>query len=252
MPFENKLISQIENKEKQFKRFKFEISDKRKNSDNKQLQAFKEQIDHDSTDIVLQKVKLFLSEFSSLSPKDLEIVIVDGQLGEGTIKNKTIEMQMPNDANSIAQLSKKLLPHFGELTQEKIREIYLSLFTSTVLHEGIHGIFETKPGSKFHQTVERIAGHADENGKIATLLDEGIAYAIQGIFSKKIEPLGDLGPRVNETEKIEIKIRKILGERIKPLVMQYIKQGKKIDDNLIKSALKILLEIKKQFNIEQL
>lgn len=137
-----------------------------------------------------------------------------------------------------------MLPNSSEEERNgRSSELVMALSSSTILHEGVHGLLDSKPGSKFAQDLERVSGLKDESGSKATLLDEGIAYAIQGVYAPSVEPLGSLSPIPRDDERGEVKMRKELGVRLRPKIEEYLKTNRQMDDELLAFAseqLKIL------------
>lgn len=225
------------------KRFKFQISDAREKPDPGQELALAERLEADEVDIALQETKEFLGDYSQTDPPELSIKMIEGNLGQGTIRDKVIEIEMPAMDKAIDRLQEILQPRFEELSGEQCREIFLALCASTSLHEGIHGLLDSTPGSKFARDLERVSGIKDPGGERSTLLDEGIAYAAQGIYAPKIEPVGSLAPRAKETDEEIVKKRKRLGERLRPKVTEYLEEKKTIDESFLFFATQSLSEV---------
>jgi len=91
--------------------------------------------------------------------------------------------------------------------------------------------------------VEELSGIENIEGKISTLLDEGIVYAIQEIYAPEIKPIGSIAPRINENDREDVKMRKELGHRLRPIVENYLNLGKSMDRNFIAMASQELKEI---------
>jgi len=98
-------------------------------------------------------------------------------------------------------------------TRRKIKTsdvLSTALTASTALHEGVHGLLDSRPGSKFVSEFEAVTGFPNEQGRASSLLDEGIAYAVQGIYAPDVEPIGSLAPVARETDQREVRQRKLL------------------------------------------
>ena len=229
--------------QKRQKKPSLEIRDSRKSLDSEQAKNLGKQIESDGILLSLEEVKAFLGKYSSRSPQELSVNIVDGKLGEGTIREAQIDIQMPGQAEAVSQLQRSLEPSFGEVSEEVAGELALALATSTILHEGVHGILDSTPISQLATDYERVSKTPNTNGRVVTLLDEGIAYAIQGRYARKAEPIGSLTPRTNEQDSPEVKRRKALGEKLKPKVIEYMKASQTIDDKFLAFAAQVIKEV---------
>ncbi|MFZ3068883.1 MAG: hypothetical protein WA052_01020 [Microgenomates group bacterium] len=244
-PEENSTSS--ENQIESDNRLKFPIEDMRQDGDSVQVFLLTERLKTDEVDLALGKVKRLFGDYSPIETKDLSIKLTDGRVGEGQqIGNGVIEIQLPKDEEAINEMKLALgtaLQGVEENEKDaKCREIINATCASTVLHEGVHGLLDSKPGSKFAQAFERISGLENEHGKDSTLLDEGIAYAVQGIFAPEIQPLGSFAPVVREGEREEVVNRKRLGEIIRPKVKEYLDFNKTIDDDFFNFAAQEMLK----------
>ncbi len=213
-----------------------EVADSRKSPDVNQAKNISKQIETDGIVDSLQDAKKFLGKYSTKSPQELSVNIVGGNLGEGTVKGTQIEIQMPSQIDAIRGIRKSLEPLFSDMSEQAAEELVLALATSTVLHEGVHGILDSTPSSKLADDYERVSETQNTNGEVVTLLDEGITYAIQGRYAREVQPLGSLAPRINEQDNPLVKKRKALGEKLKPKVNEYIDAGKEIDDEFLAFA----------------
>lgn len=229
--------------QKKQKKTNLEISDSRQFPDSEQIKGLGRQIETDGVIKSLGEVKAFFHRYSSRSPQELSINVVDGVLGEGTIKGNQIHIQLPTRAETISQLQKSLEPNFGETTEEVAGHLAFALATSTVLHEGVHGILDSTPTSQLAIDFERVSGIQNTGGEVVTLLDEGIAYAIQSRYAKEVEPIGILVPRISDQEDPSVKKRKALGEKLKPKVDEYIESDRKIDDDFLVFSSQAIKEV---------
>ncbi|MBU0708950.1 hypothetical protein KJ596_04370 [Patescibacteria group bacterium] len=220
----------------EIKKSGIEVTDSRKSPDANQAENISEQIETDSIIDSLQDAKNFLGKYSTKSPQELSVKIVEGILGEGTVKGTQIEIQMPSQTEAIRGLQESLEPNFGEVSEQESDELVLASATSTVLHEGVHGILDSTPTSQLAVDYERVSGTPNTNEDVVALLGEGIAYAIQGCYAREVQPIGSLAPRINEQDSPEVKKRKALGEKLKPKVNEYIDAGKEIDDEFLAFA----------------
>lgn len=178
-----------------------------------------------------------MGNYSSVEPESLEVKIVDGKIGEGTIQGTTVEVQMPRAEEAVKELKQSignLLENIPPEDQhQKYQEILLAITSSTVLHEGTYGLIDSKPGSRLATALEKVSGIENQQGRVITLLDEGIAYAVQGVFAKDVKPLGSLAPAIKDTDDPVVKQRKMLGEKLRPKVEEYISQGKSVDEEFL-------------------
>ena len=226
--------------------FKIEIDDKRTNPDTFKG-ALEKSLDLENIDTKLAGISQFFGEYGATKPTDLSIRLIDGKFGEGTIKDSTIEVQIPDIKNLVSETKTalgSLLEKNSEEEKEVIsKQLILAVISSTILHEGTHGLLDSKPGSKFATEVEELSGIENIEGKISTLLDEGIVYAIQEIYAPEIKPIGSIAPRINENDREDVKMRKELGHRLRPIVENYLNLGKSMDRNFIAMASQELKEI---------
>ncbi len=233
--------------------FNIPISDSRKEKDSGQQLAISERFKKDKVDLALNKTKQFLGKYSSVKLQELSVNLIDGKIGEGQlIRNKDtnspiIELQLPTGENANTEIDLSLgtlLSNLGrDEKKEKCKEISEALVVSTILHEGVHGLLVSRPDSQFAQDLEAVMEFPNENGKTSTLLDEGIAYAIQGIYAPNIKPLGSLAPVTKDTDEKIVQQRKILGEKLRPIVKDYIDSGISIDDNFFETAKNAIIEV---------
>lgn len=234
---------QIPSEELGIKKSGLEVTDSRESKDSSQAKNLSEQIKKEKVIDSLQSVKKILGKYSTKSPQELSVNIVGGNLGEGTVKGSQIEIQLPKQTEAVHGLQKSLEPHFGEISEQNAEELILALATSTILHEGVHGILNSTPSSELATDYERVSETPNTKGEVVTLLDEGITYAIQDHYAREVQPIGSLAPRINEQDSPLVKKRKALGERLKPKVVEYIEAGKEIDDMFLAFASQQIKEI---------
>lgn len=227
--------------------FKINIEDGRTIPNEIQKDKLSERLKTDKIDIVLGKVHNFLGEYTDAAPKNLSIELIDGVFGEGTIKETTVKLQMPSREKVILDTKEALEPMFKNKTNEEkdesAEQLVMAVASSTVLHEGVHGLLDSKPGSKFSSELAKAFGVDNDEEKISTFLDEGIAYAIQEIYAPDVPPIGNLAPRVNERDREIVKQRKELGKRLKPIIEYYLTSGKNIDREFFRAAANSISEV---------
>lgn len=228
---------------KEAKKNKLEVTDSRKSPDPEQAKNLSDQIEADGIIGSLEETKAFLGKYSTRSPQELSVNIVDGRLGEGTIRGTQIDILMPAHTEAITQLQESLEQDFGEISAEVASELVLALATSTILHEGVHGILDSTPTSQLATDYEIVSRTENTDGVIVTLLDEGITYAIQGRYAREVKPIGSLAPRINDQEASVVKRRKALGEKLKPKVVEYMEAGRAIDNDFLAFASQMIKEV---------
>ena len=228
-------------------RFNLQVEDSRQSEDASQQFALSERLKADKVDVALHQTHEFLGEYAATRPQDLSIRLVDGNLGEGTINGSVIELQLPGKEQAVAETRGFVEPLLKEVGDENIDslagELATALTASTALHEGVHGLLDSRPGSKFSSDFEVVTGFPNEQGIASTLLDEGIAYAIQGIYAPDIEPIGSLAPVARETDEREVRQRKVLGEKLRPVVQGYLDEGRSIDEGFFERAKQSIIEV---------
>lgn len=232
---------------KQETRFNMRVDDARQSKDAAQQFALSERLRSDNVDLALVQAHKFLGGYGGINPQELSIQLVDGKIGEGTIKGKVIEIQQPGREQAISEtrgfIEPLLLKDIKDENIDKVaEELATALAVSTALHEGVHGMLDSRPGSKFASDFEAVTGFPNEQGKASTLLDEGIAYAIQGIYAPDVEPIGSLAPVARETDEREVRQRKVLGEKLKPMVQEYLDESKSIDADFFDRAEQLIVE----------
>lgn len=213
------------------------VIDKRIAKDEKQVADLMERMKADKVGEGLETAYKLLDGYAQTKPGELRVEFIDGAVGEGTIEGRTIELQLPNQEATITQLRgfvEQRLPGQGEpVITNTTQELACALVGSTGLHEGVHGLLDSKPGSKFAQDFEKVTGLSNEQGIRTTLLDEGIAYAIQGLYAPEIQSIGSLAPVAKDGERPEVAIRKRLGETLRPKIKEYIDVGRSIDSEFL-------------------
>jgi hypothetical protein len=213
------------------------IFDNKVNSDPQQRRNLEQRLKHDDVPAHMERVHTFLGRYAVHTPAELQINIVNGAVGEGTVRDASIEVQLPDDETATSQIRRFLEPYLKEKPDQEINRISLdvayALVASTILHEGVHGMLDSKPTSPFAADFERVTGVTNEYGTFTTLLDEGIAYGLQTIYSPSIEGIGSLTPMARSEDPPEIYIRKKLGEQLTPIITQYLDQGKPLDSNFL-------------------
>lgn len=231
-------------------RFNLQIEDGRQGKDAYWQFALAERLKAGRVDLALLQTHKFLGEYTTKHPQDLSIKLVDGNIGEGTINGSIVELQLPSREQAITETRGFIEPLLKDASQEnkdKIAgEIATALTASTALHEGVHGLLDSRPGSKFSSDFERVTGFPNQQGRASTLLDEGIAYAIQGIYAPDVEPIGSLSPVARETDEREVRQRKVLGEKLRPIIQECIDNGKSIDTDFFETARQAIIEIQEE------
>ncbi len=226
------------------------IYDVRQISDASQQLTLSKKLQVDKIDAALVQTCIFLGRYSGNKPQDFSIQLVDGKIGEGTINGNVIEIQLPSRRQAISEvraLIEPLLKNYGDEEKDKVaEELVMAATASTVLHEGVHGLLDSRPGSAFFVDFEAITGFPNKQGETSTLLDEGIAYAVQGIYAPNVELIGNVAPIVKETDERLVKWRKKLGEKLRPDVKEYMESKKSINTAFFEKAKQFIVEIQKE------
>lgn len=254
-PEERSMPQQEVGVEKQ--RFNIPIVDTREQSFPKQTEALQRRLIEDKVDIALLQARQFFGKYAQQEAKDLAIKIIPGErIGSGQAIDKLIELETPTP-EKLEEIRKQPHPDFGVLSAEQYNPLVTAVESSIVLHEGTHALLDSKPDSQFAADLEKVSGMQNQDGQIATLLDEGIAHGVQGLYAPYIEPVGSLAPCVNSTDSFMHQTRKTLGDSLRPLLSEYITQGKTLDAAFLTQAGDMLKqydlqryvgEYKKQYN----
>lgn len=216
-----------------------------------QIEALQGRLTEDKVDIALLQTKQLLGKYARRAAQDISIKIKPGErMGAGQVIDGMIDLEMPSP-QVIEAIRQRPHPLFGVLPAEQFNTLSMATAASTVLHEGIHGLLNSRPDSVFAQDLERISGLENQYGQVATLLDEGIAYAIQSLYAASVEPVGSLAPQINSTDTFTERTRKELGEKLKPLLADYITQGKSVDEVLLAQTGDMLKGMELQRYIEE-
>jgi hypothetical protein len=229
------------------KQVSLKFEDKRIFPDELQVTFLAQRFQTDNIAQGLEDAHKLLGSYSQISPEELTIHLIDGSVGEGTIKGRVIEIQLPAQTEAVVQMKGFVEQQLQGETDEKInsvaQELGYAIVASTTLHEGVHGLLDSKPGSQFAKDFERVSGETNEQGKLSTLLDEGVAYAVQGVYAPELQAIGSLKPVAREDEPANVTQRKLLGERLRPTVQAYIEQGRTIDDEFFATATQLMRQL---------
>lgn len=217
-------------------RFTIPFVDTRKQPFPEQTKDLQARLTEDKVDIALLQTKQLLGAYARQDPKDLGIKIIPGeQMGNGQVTDRLIELEMPEPDN-LEEMRLKAHPVFGILDKEQLNNLVMAINSSTILHEGVHCLLNSRPDAQFAHDFEKVSGIPNQNGQIATLLDEGIAYAIQGINAPNVEPVGSLAPQINPADSFMVRTRKELGEKLRPILAEYTNEGKSLDTAFMTQA----------------
>jgi len=213
------------------------IMDRRTVKDERQVADLMERMKADKVGEGLESAYKLLGSYAQTKPSEFKVEFVDGTVGEGTIKGRVIELQLPGQEAMTTQLrdfvEQKLAGQEESVIANTTRELAYALVGSTGLYEGVHGILDSKPDSKFAQDFENVTGLSNEQGIRSTLLGGGIAYAIQGLYAPEIQLIGSLAPIAKDGERPEVVIRKRLGEALRPKIKEYIDVGRSVDPEFL-------------------
>lgn len=194
----------------------------------------------------------FLGQYHSrIDPDTMIINYRTGELGKGEMVNgstNVIYIDIPELHSAVAHIQTLLESEGIQTNETLVKNIVHALIAQTVLHEGTHVLFHTRPESPFAQAVESF-GIENKYGMISTLLDEGITYAIQNYYAPSIDGYGKLVLRDCTVDQVreesdpkekEVLRRKVLGQLLSPLVARYMDEGKAMDLTFIQEATSIL------------
>lgn len=228
-------------------RFNLHVTDNREKPDAGQQFALSERIKKDKVDIGLTIAGKFLGEYARIKPNELSVSIIDGKTGEGNNEGNLIKVQLTNSGTASPEMKSRLETMLSKVSEEEkdqiAEEMVYTITASTILHEGTHGLLDSKPTSKFYLDLEKVSGVEDVQGKRATLVDEGIGYAIQAIFAPEVKAIGSIAPVPREGQELEVLKRKTLGEKLRSKVKEYIDSGKTVNDEFLQFANEQLREI---------
>lgn len=222
----------------------FDIKDTRTEPEPAQVERIKAALEKYEVGKMLDAAGKFLGKSATIIDQHTPIKLVDGEMGVGEKDHEgNLKIGTPHERELVETLQSQLSQNGVEATEEQAREIGYAIIATTIGHEKIHDIFDSKPGSLFWEDLKRVSSINDPDGARATLLDEGITYAIQGIYAPEIKPLGSRVPIPQETDNPEVRARKTLGAELKPLVQECLEREKSIDDELLSFASQKLYEV---------
>lgn len=221
-----------------------QILDKRNKPDKRQVNKIQISLEENGIHEMLNVAKKFIGKYAIKKDQLAPITLVDGGLGNGEKDQEgKIRIAVQNEQDFIKTLQEQLSQNEVEVTKDQAREIGYAIIATTIGHEKIHDLFDSKPGSLFWKDLQEISGAADPNGERATIIDEGITYALQNIFAPEIEPIGSLAPLPKDNDNPEVKARKTLGIKLKSKVQEYLDQSKSIDTEFLAFTLQKLQNI---------
>jgi len=100
-------------------RFNMRVDDVRQNKDASQQFALSERLKADGVDTALTQTRSFLGEYCTNNPQELSIQLVDGKIGEGTIKGTVIELQLPGREQAISETKGFIEPLLKNVKDEE-------------------------------------------------------------------------------------------------------------------------------------
>jgi hypothetical protein len=227
--------------------FQIKIIDSRQYPDKSQQEKLRQHLEQDQIACILTQIKKILGPYSSVSPEDISVEIVDGDISHGTIEGETVKLPLLGHQASI-DLAKEKARMLGvdNLPEPQCEKAILTITASKILHEAVHGLLESRPGTRFLTDLEMISGVSDEQAERATLLDEGIAHAVQGLYAKSMEPFGYLGPQISLNDELIVQQRKKLGKKLEPIIKEYFNNSQPLDDRFLSVANQYLIEVQKE------
>ena len=217
-----------------------EVIDRRENPDVVQSHLLSERIKTDRVVETLEDIKKMLGSYATDAVSaSIPIVLSDGQWGSGKYANGVLEVALPAD-QEVVELMKPFAESLkipGEEIENVAREVANAALSSTVLHEATHVLIDSRPGS----ILSRDLGVEDPNGEISTMIDEGITYALQGIYAKETYLIPD---EKQDEGRQEVRFRKVLGVRIRPRVKELLDSNKIMDKEFLRYCLETLEQVK--------
>ncbi len=195
-------------------------------------------------------IQLLFGDYGTKSdPTAFLVKLIDGNLvGQAEVvltdqsQQTEIRLAMPSEAGAVIFFQSEFRKAGYDFDENTCREIFYAVQSQTVFHEGIHLLLSSQPGSLLAKTVEA-TGFSNENNCHATLIDEGITYALQDYFAPEIDGLGTLEYRVNPDSKKTIDLRKQLGKLIRPIIQELIAEKKKFDETFLHRAINQLSKV---------
>jgi len=223
---------------------KIEIQDTRgEKADAVQERDFCKRIEDDKVEEKLTQFETLLGEYTKQKvSKGLKVNLVNGPFGSGEVVNGVSSVNLPNNSEILAATNNPEAEDFLKVITDAgttYQEIAMLSASSTTLHESEHMIIDSRPGSRLEKDFKEQNPDIkiDEWGHTLSLLDEGITYAFQlekDSENDLIQKLEDNKPKKDES--LTIKMRKELGEKLRPMVKEYLRDGLKIDEKFLKSA----------------
>lgn len=226
---------------------KIEVRDGRGEiADAIQEREFKNRLENDKVEEKLIQFENFLGPYTNQKVAEgLSVNLVRGPFGSGEVVNGVLSVNLPTNSEILAATNDPRAEPFLKVLTDAgttYKEIALISASSTTLHELEHTIIDSRPGSQLAIDFENAQPPEqkivlDEGGHTLSLLDEGITYAFQlekDSESELIQKLEDKKPQKDES--VTVKMRKELGEKLRPIVKEYVDGGKQLDGEFLKFA----------------
>lgn len=159
-------------------------------ADEIQARAFEERIQNNMEKKLLQ-FEVLMGEYAKQKVSEgLTVYLADGAVGNGEVVDGKLSVNLPN-GNEIRTVRDNELakPYIAILDGVGItyEEYAMAAAESTALHESVHMIIDSRPGSKLEKDFKDATDiENDEGGYILSLLDEGITYAFSWRLTARV------------------------------------------------------------------
>jgi len=217
-------------------------------ADEIQARAFEERIQNNVEKKLLQFEALMGEYAKQKVSEGLTVYLADGAVGNGEVVDGKLSVNLPN-GNEIRTVRDNELakPYIAILDGVGItyEEYAMAAAESTALHESVHMIIDSRPGSKLEKDFKDATDiENDEGGYTLSLLDEGITYAFQLEVDSESEVMKKLEKEKPQTkDNFIVETRKILGEKLREKVRTYVGNGWAINGAFLEDAGKMMKEI---------
>lgn len=231
------------------------LVDHREISSINESQLLQERLRKDHVSENWCRVQVFFGKYGTqFDPNTFVVRLTDGNLvGQAEVirtsedKQAEIILKMPNEAVAVQFLQAEFKNACYVFDANTSKEIFYAVQSQTIFHEGIHLLLFSQPSSLLAKRLHD-GGFSNRDNCHATLLDEGITYALQDYFAPDVNELGKLLYRVDYSSTATIDIRKQLGKLIYPIIQEYLDEKKQVDDIFVQQVINQLeLVVSKQW-----
>lgn len=212
---------------------KLNYVDLRSDPDEAQAREFRSRLERDGALDTLSSLADVLGDFCN-PEREVTLELCDAILlnkgrssGSGEALGNVAKVGFGPEAEEVAEAVKRLQRIDPEATEAQARDLLYDIKASVALHEMVHALIESKPGSALHGRLAEEAGIDDADATFSTVCDEGLAYGIQGLRAGENQFLGSLAPRIAGSDSVYSKQGKMIGERLRPTLQAMI-DGKSV------------------------